>query len=69
MALHGDCIEPDYIQELLNRHLTFWFVGIFCTWLCGQYVLKSAICSYLDYIYLGFGETMSFSAAREVWCD
>ena len=31
MALHGDCMELDYIQELLNKHLTFWFVDIFCT--------------------------------------
>ena len=29
MALHGDRIELDYIQELLNKHLTFWFVGNF----------------------------------------
>ena len=29
MALHGDCMELDYIQELLNKHLTFWFVDIF----------------------------------------
>ena len=29
MALHGDCVELDYIQELLNKHLTFWFVGNF----------------------------------------
>ena len=29
MALYGDCMELDYIQELFNKHLTFWFVGIF----------------------------------------
>ena len=29
MALHGDCMELNYTQELLNEHLTFWFVGIF----------------------------------------
>ena len=40
MALHMGCIELDYIHELLNKHLTFWFVGNFLYivgWkLCGE---------------------------------
>ena len=29
IALHGDCMELDYIQELLNKHPIFWFGGNF----------------------------------------
>ena len=64
MVLHGGCIELDYIRELLHKDLTFWFVGIFCTQLGGKYVLKSAICSYLDQFYLGCGKEMQLSAAH-----
>ena len=52
MALHRDCMELDYIQELLNKHLTFWF-GNFLDIMGGKYVLKSANCLYLDWLYLG----------------
>jgi hypothetical protein len=47
MALHRDCMELDYIQELLNKHLTFWFGNVLDI-MGGKYVLKSANCLYLD---------------------
>ena len=55
MALHGDCVELDYFQELLKKHLTFWFVGNFL-YIVG-WKLCAEKCNNLftsGLIYLGF---------------